>query len=90
MSTEMYNAKQELCVIDFYGKVPLIIYDEDLKLSEYSIDDGPLYELGNTLLWNINHSYDDMGLVKKKLKLFSFLSKKPKKKETTPNETTSA
>ncbi len=90
MSTELYNAKQELCVVDFFGKVPLIIYDEDLKLSEYSIDDGPLYELGNTLLWNINHSYDDMGLVKKKLKLFSFLNKKPKKKETPPNETTSA
>ena len=79
LEKEIYNSKAELCKINFYSKVPLIIQDEDINLYDYNINEGNMYELANTLLFNCNKEYKNMGLLKKKSKLFSFLYKKPKK-----------
>ena len=77
----MYNAKQELLKINFSGRVPLIIDDDEINLSSYNINEGNLYKLCNSILWNINNNYKEEGLIKRKSKLFSFLYKKPKAKQ---------
>jgi hypothetical protein len=84
----MYNAKQELLKINFSGKVPLVIDDEEIKLSEFNVDEGSLFDLCNSILWDINREYATEGLIKRKSKLFSFLYKKPKAKpvEDKPQE----
>lgn len=76
---EMYNKRSELCRINFSSKVPLILEITDLDLTEYTINDGNLYDLSNTLLFLINNNYENKGFLRKKSKLFSFLYKKPKK-----------
>ena len=78
----MYNAKQELLKINFSGKVPLIIDDDEINISSYNINEGSLYKLCNSILWDINKEYSEEGLIKRKSKLFSFLYKKPKAKTT--------
>lgn len=89
---EMYNEKNVLCKINFSGKVPVIIDDNEINLTSYSTREGNLNDLFNTMLFNTDKSYKDSGLIKKKSKLFSFLYKKPKQvkiKEEhveTPNE----
>ena len=74
----MYNQKQELLKINFSGRVPLVIDDADINLTQYNVLEGSLYDLCNTLLWNINRQYKVSGLIKRKSGLFSFLYKKPK------------
>ena len=76
LEREIYNKKQELLKINFSGKSPLIIYDSDINLNNYSISDGSLYDLSNTILWSLNKSYKDSGLVRKKSGLLSFFHKK--------------
>ena len=77
----MYNVKQELLKINFSGRVPLIIDDDEINLSEYTINEGSLFDLCNSILWDINKEYTTQGLIKRKSKLFSFLYKKPKDKK---------
>ena len=84
----MYNAKAELCKISFYSKVPVIIQDYDINLIDYALNEGNMYELANTLLFNSNKEYKNMGLLKKKSKLFSFLYKKPKNTALKEKKTT--
>lgn len=79
LEKEMYNAKAEICKINFYSKVPVVIQDEGINLTEYTLNEGNLNDLMNTILFNINNNYDNMGLLKKKSKLFSIFYKKPKK-----------
>lgn len=79
LEKEMYNAKAELCKVNFYSKVPLIICDNTIDFSNYIIDEGSLFELANTLLFTINNKYIVSGLLRKKSKLFSIFMKKPKK-----------
>ena len=74
----MYNAKQELLKINFSGRVPLVIDDDEISLNAYNINEGSLYDLCNSVLWNINKAYTLGGIIKKKSKLLSFLYKKPK------------
>ncbi|MGM9877300.1 MAG: hypothetical protein ACI33S_01500 [Bacilli bacterium] len=78
MEKEMYNAKAELCRISFYSKVPLIVFSEEIDLTTYSLNEGNMFDLANTLIFCCNKEYKNMGLLKKKSKLFSFLYKKPK------------
>lgn len=75
---EMYNAKGELLKINFYSKVPLIFYDKDIDLNSYSISEGSLFDLSNTLIWNCNRLYKNRGIIKKKSSLLSIFHKKPK------------
>ncbi len=75
----LYNSKQELLKINFSGRVPLIIVDDEINLVDYNINEGNLYDLCNSILWNINKEYTTEGLIKKKSRFFSFLYKKPKK-----------
>ena len=75
---EMYNAKGELLKINFYSKVPLIFYDEDIDLNNYSISEGSLFDLSNTLIWNCNRLYKNSGIIKKKSSLLSIFHKKLK------------
>jgi hypothetical protein len=64
--------------INFSGRVPLIIDDASISVTKYNILEGSLFDLCNSLLWNINNQYKNSGLIKKKSGLFSFLYKKPK------------
>lgn len=75
---EMYNAKGELLKINFYSKVPLIIYDKDIDLNKFSISEGSLFDLSNTLVWNCNKDYPNSGIIKKKSSLLSIFYKKTK------------
>ena len=75
---QMYNKKQEICKINFSGKVPVIISDNDINLTNYSTEEGGLFDLGNTVISNTNFEYKNTGLLKKKSALLSFLYKKPK------------
>ncbi len=75
----VYNEKLEKCKINFSGRAPVFISDSDINLSKYSqVEPGSLYDLSNTILWNINKEYNTPGLLKKKSALLSFLYKKPK------------
>ena len=76
---EVLNQKLERCVINFSGKAPVMISDKELNLANYSIvEPGSLYELSNTIFWNIDKNFSSSGLLKKKTGLLSFLYKKPK------------
>ena len=75
---EMYNSKQELVKINFYGKSPLLIDDTRINLSSHTILDGTLYDLANSIYSLTNPEYKVPGIIKKKAALFSFLYKKPK------------
>jgi len=86
IETEIYNQKQELCRIDFYGRSPLVICDNSINTTNYSVTEGSLFDLSNTIFWNINNSYKTPGILKKKSSLLSFLYKKPK--EVKNNEKT--
>ena len=79
MEKQIYNKKQELLKVNFSGKVPVIISDNDINLTNYSTQEGSIFDLSNTLFANINHEYKNTGLLKKKSSLLSFLYKKPKK-----------
>ena len=75
---ELYNSKQDLCKINFSGRSPLIIDDKEISSSAYTVDEGGLYDLCNTIMWNINRKYKNNGLLRRKSSLLSFLYKKPK------------
>lgn len=75
---EMYNKKQELFKINFSGRSPLLFDDETITQSAYSINEGSLYDVSKTLLWNTNREFKDSGLIKKKSSLLSIFYKKPK------------
>lgn len=87
LEREMYNAKAELCKINFYSKVPVVIQDDDINLVDYVIKEGDIYDLANTLIYNCNNNYENMGLLKKKSKIFSFLYKKPSKESISAKKT---
>ena len=74
----MYNSKQELLKINFYGKVPLVIDDSQISLSTHNIVEGSLFDLANSIFTNINNQYKVPGLIKKKSSLLSIFYKKPK------------
>jgi hypothetical protein len=78
MQKDMYDEKQVLRNINFYSKVPLLIADRQLNLSQYSVNEGSLFDLSNAILKNMNPSHKTEGSIKKKSSLLSFLYKKPK------------
>ena len=78
MEKQLYNKKQELYKIDFSGRVPLVISDSEISLSNYTVSEGSLFDLSNAIFHNINKEYKNSGLLKKKSSLLSFLYKKPK------------
>ncbi len=78
---ELYNSKQELCKINFSGRSPLIIDDSSITKSSYSVEEGGLFDLCNSIIWNINNAYNNTGLLRKKTGLLSFLYKKPKEEK---------
>lgn len=75
---ELYNAKHALCKINFSIRVPLVVDDYSYIKSQYSISEGSVHDLQNTLLKNINIAYKENGLIKKKSSLLSIFYKKPK------------
>ena len=75
---DLYNSKQELCKINFSGRSPLIIDDNEISGANYTVDEGGLYDLCNSIIWNINKSYKLPGILRKRTSLLSFLYKKPK------------
>ena len=77
---DVYNKKQELCKINFSGRSPLIIDDEGIVAANYSVSEGSLYDLANSIYTSINPKHKEPGLLKKKSSLLSFLYKKPKEK----------
>ena len=78
MSVDLYNKKAELCKINLFSKVPFIMANSDFSASEYTIGEGNLFDLANTLLYTINNQFPNSGLLKKKSKFFSLFQKKPK------------
>ena len=77
----LYNAKQELLKINFYGKSPVIIDDPSYSLATHSVVEGSLYDLSNTIFSNMDPNYKATGIIKKKASLLSFLYKKPKEEK---------
>ena len=75
---EMYNNKHELHKVNFSIRVPVIVYDKGLPGGSYSLSEGTTNDLLNALVHNINGSYGNSGIIKKKSSFFSFLYKKPK------------
>ena len=67
-----------LCKVNFYSKVPLIISDNTIDFSRYSVEEGSLFELSNTILYTISDKYTVSGLLRKKSKLASLFIKKNK------------
>lgn len=78
MSVDLYNAKAELCKINLYSKVPFIMSNTDFSANEYTVNEGNLFDLANTVLYTINNQYPNSGLLKRKSKLFSLFQRKPK------------
>lgn len=78
MSVDLYNKKAELCKVNLFSKVPFILANTDFSASEYSVDEGNLFDLANTLLFTVNNQFPNSGLLKKKSKFFSLFKKKPK------------
>lgn len=78
MQKDLYDEKQVLRNINFYSRVPLVIMDRQIGLSQYTVDEGSLFDLSNTILKNINPQHKIQGMIKKKTSLLSFLYKKPK------------
>ncbi len=76
MTVDMYNKKAELCKINLYSKVPFIMANTDFSSSEYSLQDGNLFDVANTILFTVNNTFPNSGLLKKKSKLFSLFQKK--------------
>lgn len=75
---DVINQKQEIKPINFSGRVPIIIDDEDYAIGSYSVSEGSLFNLCNTIIWNINKEYKGSGLLSKKSSLLSIFMKKPK------------
>lgn len=78
---EMYNSKHEVGKVNFSVRVPLIVDDYYYTKQAYTLNEGSVYDLANTIYKNINSNYNINGLLKKKSNLFSFLYKKPKKEK---------
>ena len=78
IETELYNARHELCKINFSVRTPLIVVDPDCTRSSHVLDDGTVYDLSNTVIGNISKTYKTKGLLRKKTGLLSILYKKPK------------
>ena len=76
MTVDMYNKKAELCKINLYSKVPFIMANTDFSSLEYSLQDGNLFDVANTILFTVNNTFPNSGLLKKKSKLFSLFQKK--------------
>ena len=74
----MYNKKQELLKINLFGKVPVLIVDNNISLSTHTVAEGSLFDLANSIFKNINPEYKMTGLIKKKSSLLSIFYKKPK------------
>ena len=78
LEKEMYNNKNELCKINFSKRSPVIVADKSISGNNYSLRDGTVYDLCNSILKNINGNYKLDGVLKKKSGLMSIFFKKPK------------
>ena len=75
MDLDLYNKKAELCKVNLFSKVPLIIVNTDFSLKDYSVVEGNLFDLSNALLYTLNNKYPNSGFYKKKKGLFSIFKK---------------
>ena len=75
----MYNSKHEVGKVNFSVRVPLVVDDYYFNKTSYTLNEGTVYDLANTIYKNINSKYNIDGLIKKKSNLLSFFYKKPKK-----------
>ena len=75
MDVDLYNKKAELCKVNLFSKVPLIIVNTDFSLKDYNVVEGNLFDLSNALLYTINNKYPNSGFYKKKKGLFSIFKK---------------
>ena len=73
---ELYNKKQELCKINFSVRVPIIVDDISYSKNSYSLSEGSIYDLSNTVFKNINNKYKGNSLIKRKSSLLSIFYKK--------------
>ena len=83
---ELFNERHMVCKLDFSIRVPLVVIDTQLSSKEYSISEGNMFDLANTLYKNINNSYTTTGLIRKKTSLLSILYKKKPKEEKKDEE----
>lgn len=72
---EMYNSKHELCKVNFSNRSMIILLDNLIDKSKYVLNEGTSYDLSNTIMWNINNSYKNSGLLKKKSGIMSIFYK---------------
>ena len=78
MEKELMNSKLEVHKVNFSSKVPIIVVDKSYSKINYSLLNGTLYDLSNTIIKNINQNYKTKSLIKKKSSLLSIFYKKKK------------
>jgi bisphosphoglycerate-independent phosphoglycerate mutase (AlkP superfamily) len=75
LERQMYNAKHELCKINFSTRVPVVVADASITKKNYTIAEGTVYDLANSIYRNINSQYKLEGIVQKKKGILSIFKK---------------
>lgn len=78
MEKDVLNSRHEVCKVNFSARVPVVIVDKLLSKVNYTFIESTLYDLSNTIFWNLNKSFKNSGIIKKKSSLMSIFYKKPK------------
>lgn len=78
IETQLYNAKHELCKIDFSKRVPLVVVDNFYSKKTDMLLEGTLYDLAKTIYGNITGNLKNEGILRKKPSFLSIFYKKSK------------
>ena len=75
LEKEMYNSRHEICKVNFSGRFPLIVADKAINKGGYSLSEGNVFDLANSIYKNINPNYKIEGIIKRKKGLLSIFKK---------------
>ena len=71
----MYNEKHEVCKINFAVRAPIVVADLSITKNSYTLSEGTVYDLANSIYKNINGNYKIEGIVKRKKGILSIFKK---------------
>ena len=75
LEKELYNNKHELCKINFSVRAPVIVADPSITKNNYTLEEGTVFNLANSVYKNINGNYRHEGIVKRKKGILSIFKK---------------
>ncbi len=75
LEKEMYNEKHEVCKINFAVRAPIVVADLSITKNSYTLSEGTVYDLANSIYKNINGNYKIEGIVKRKKGILSIFKK---------------